>query len=100
MNQPKPQPFTRPTRLDDFPVGTCFSAGHLVETNASWRSATPKIDVERCTGCQLCYLLCPEGVVFKLKDSVGIDYDFCKGCGICARHCKAKAIQMIREGVR
>ena len=68
-----------------------------METLASWRTATPALDPARCTACLRCYLLCPDGAIFKQDGKVAIDYDFCKGCGICARTCKTKAITM-REG--
>ena len=94
MNRPKLQPFSRPKHIDSFPIGTCFDAGHLVDTNAGWRTETPELNPGLCTGCLLCYLLCPEGVIFQVDSQLAIDYDFCKGCGICAHECKAKAIVM------
>jgi pyruvate ferredoxin oxidoreductase delta subunit len=99
MNHPKVQPFTRPKHIDSLPQGTCFTAGHLVETCASWRTQTPHVNAERCTGCLQCYLLCPEGVMAAVGETVTIDYDFCKGCGICARACKRHAIKMSEGGV-
>jgi len=95
MSQPKTKKYEKPTHISGYPVGTCFEAGHLVETTASWRSLTPKFDETRCTGCLLCYLVCPEGVIYKANGVIAIDYDFCKGCGICALECKAKALRMI-----
>lgn len=101
---------------------TCFTAGHLVDTNAGWRSVRPVIDEAACTGCLQCYLYCPDGTVFKVErtpsaesartdrqdDSaasrrtasaiaVAIDYDFCKGCGICANVCRFGAIALVHE---
>ncbi|MEI6449632.1 MAG: FAD-dependent oxidoreductase [Actinomycetes bacterium] len=41
-----------------------------------------------CTGCDLCVIYCPEGV---LRHAEGCppeaDYDYCKGCGLCAAAC-------------
>ena len=97
MKRPVIQPPFRPKHITDFPCGTCDKAGHLVETLASWRTATPQIDATRCTGCLQCYLLCPDGAIFRQNGKVAIDFNFCKGCGICARTCKTGAIDM-REG--
>lgn len=101
---------------------TCFAAGHLVDTNAGWRSVRPVIDEAACTGCLQCYLHCPDGTIFKVArasnaegartgregdsvasrraasaDVVAVDYDFCKGCGICANVCRFKAVAMVHE---
>jgi pyruvate ferredoxin oxidoreductase delta subunit len=99
MSRPKVQPPFAPKHLADFPTGTCDVAAHLVETLASWRTATPRVDVNQCTGCLRCYLVCPEGTVSKIENNrVSIDYDFCKGCGICSHECKFDAITMIDGG--
>jgi 2-oxoacid:acceptor oxidoreductase delta subunit (pyruvate/2-ketoisovalerate family) len=88
--------------LSQYPTGTCDQAGLLVDTNASWRTLVPHLELDKCTGCLRCYLLCPEGVVNRHETQaglrVGIDLDFCKGCGVCAHECPAKAISMSLEG--
>ena len=86
-----------------FAKNTCFAAGHLVAKNAGWRNVRPVLDAAACTLCLQCYLYCPDGTIFKVRDAAGetvalaIDYDFCKGCGVCARACKFQAIEMIDE---
>ena len=73
-------------------------AGVVVETNASWRTERPILDQDACINCLLCYLVCPEGTIYKVAgDKLEIDYDFCKGCGICANECPKKAIVMVAE---
>ena len=72
-------------------------AGVVVETNASWRTERPILDKKACSNCLMCYLVCPEGTIYKAGDSLDIDYDFCKGCGICANECPKKAIVMVAE---
>ncbi len=86
-----------------FARSTCFQGGHLVSKNAGWRSLRPLVDQQACTGCFNCYLLCPDGTIYKQpgagsSSTVAIDYDFCKGCGICAKACPAHCIAMVEEG--
>ena len=64
------RPYVRPRSPEDYPTGPCFTAGHLVETNASWRSERPVLSVERCTGCLRCYLACPDGAVLRAGAAV------------------------------
>lgn len=97
MIKPSLRKFKRPEHISGYPTGPCYDAGHLVSVNAGWRTEKPQIDTEKCSGCHYCYLCCPEGVIYKDGDKIGIDFDFCKGCGICARVCKRKAILMVRE---
>lgn len=60
----------------------------------TWRTFRPVLDKERCTGCLLCWIFCPEACMTK---ELEIDYRFCKGCGICAEECPRKAITMVEE---
>ncbi len=63
-----------------------------------WRTYKPVIDEEKCNSCMLCWLYCPESVIYLEGEKVRIDYDYCKGCGICSRVCAKKAIEMVLEG--
>ncbi len=86
-----------PVLLSEIPDAPSYEAGFLVSKNAGWRSTRPVIDTEKCTGCLMCYLHCPEGVIYKAGGKVAVDYDFCKGCGICVRICRAGAIETEAE---
>lgn len=99
MNRPTIRPFSAPKSMDTIPFGSTFESGHLVEGNAGWRTFKPEVNQEECTLCLKCYMLCPDGVIFKENDQLVIDYDFCKGCGICANECKFKAITMVKEEI-
>ena len=69
-----------------------------------WRTQRPVVNYERCTGCYLCWLYCPENVIEMMpgkgprgQDVPVINYDYCKGCGICAVACPVNAIEMVDE---
>ncbi len=63
----------------------------------SWRTLKPVVILDKCDGCNICVLDCPEGCIKLIKRKAVIDYDYCKGCGICAKECPAKAIYMAKE---
>ena len=69
----------------------------LVSVNSGFRTEKPVCDRDKCNGCFLCYLYCPDGVIRKEGESVSIDYDYCKGCGICQKICRKNAIHMEKE---
>jgi NAD-dependent dihydropyrimidine dehydrogenase PreA subunit len=60
---------------------------------------TLKLDVEKCTGCGLCTIVCPHGA-FAVEDRKArvVDRDACMECGACARNCEFQAIS-VRAGV-
>jgi pyruvate ferredoxin oxidoreductase delta subunit len=60
-----------------------------------WRIFKPIVDSEKCIGCLLCWIYCPEPSIDQFNEKVKIDYDYCKGCGICAEECPVKAITMV-----
>jgi len=73
-------------------------AGNTAQTETgSWRTFKPVVDVEKCTGCGICWIFCPEPAIEGGKPAI-IDYKYCKGCGICANECPFKAIAMVPEG--
>ncbi len=90
-------------RPEEFARSTCFEGGYLTSVNAGWRSLRPLIDPVQCTLCLNCYMYCPDGTIFKVRDGEGvctalaIDYDFCKGCGVCAKVCPVPCIAMVDE---
>jgi len=51
-----------------------------------------------CTGCDLCFLLCPDLSLVKEKKGYNVRVDYCKGCSICATSCPRNVIEM-REGM-
>jgi len=65
----------------------------------TWRVQVPKFLHEKCTGCEMCELSCPEGSVFgSMKEKhFDVDLDYCKGCGVCAAACPVGDIIMALE---
>jgi len=59
------------------------------------KTSKPVIAIAKCTKCDLCWVLCPEGVIN--RHTMAIDYEYCTGCGVCAEECPLKAITMVRE---
>ena len=56
---------------------------------------TLKLDTEKCTGCQVCTIVCPHGV-FAMADKRAIlaDVGACMECGACALNCASGAITL------
>ena len=54
---------------------------------------TLSLDVEKCTGCATCTLVCPHGV-FAIADKRAtiVDRGACMECGACALNCATGAI--------
>jgi len=63
-----------------------------------WRAMRPVTDHEKCTGCGICWVYCPDASRAKQEDGkYDVVLDYCKGCGICADVCPVKCIQMVME---
>lgn len=97
MSRPKVNKDFQINSYKDLPTGTYADAFILTETMEGWRSERPVIDRETCLECNMCYLACPEGVIYEENGDIKIDYRFCKGCGICSKECIGKCIRMVKE---
>ncbi len=97
MDKPKLKKWQEPVNIKSYPMGSTCDSDHLTSINAGWRTYKPVIDHEKCIHCLRCFLVCPDGVIDKLKENLEIDYDYCKGCGICAYECPVKCIEMVKE---
>lgn len=60
---------------------------------------TLELDVEKCSGCLMCTMVCPHAVfVMEEKKAKIADRDACMECGACAQNCPENAIS-VRAGV-
>jgi pyruvate ferredoxin oxidoreductase gamma subunit len=73
-------------------------ANSVLRETSGWRTFRPVLMPEKCNGCWLCFVYCPDGVISMSKDDKPvIDYDHCKGCQICVRECPTDALVAERE---
>lgn len=82
--------------MNRLPPGLVADAGSSVANHTGgWRTEIPRFLGQTCTGCDICVMFCPEGVVFRVTPTLyAFDIDFCKGCGICAEECPVHDIVM------
>jgi ferredoxin len=60
---------------------------------------TLRYDADKCTGCQLCTMVCPHGVfVMEGNRAKLVDRGACMECGACQRNCAFGAIS-VESGV-
>jgi len=60
---------------------------------------TLRVFDDRCTGCGMCTVVCPHGVLVLENGSASVvDRDACMECGACARNCPVEAVT-VRAGV-
>jgi NAD-dependent dihydropyrimidine dehydrogenase PreA subunit len=60
---------------------------------------TLDLDPERCTGCGMCLIVCPHGVLRMDKGRATIgNRDACMECGACSRNCASEALS-VQAGV-
>jgi ferredoxin len=78
----------RPNRADDVLRG---ALAHM----------RPEIDPARCTGCDACARICPDGALAldgpPREAYLGIP-DRCSGCGLCVDICEAGALRLVSHG--
>ncbi len=53
------------------------------------------LDRDVCTGCGMCEMVCPHGVLtVEKKKAAVVDHDGCMECGACANNCPVGAIRV------
>jgi 2-oxoacid:acceptor oxidoreductase delta subunit (pyruvate/2-ketoisovalerate family) len=87
-------------RWQELPPGGITGPDAPRPRTGGWRTGLePRVDLDKCVNCLLCWLYCPDAAVL-VEDVTftGFDYDFCKGCELCAEMCPTEAIEMVPEG--
>lgn len=70
----------------------------LRQRTGHWRTFRPVLLPEKCNGCTLCFVYCPEAAIALTdRDRPRIDYEHCKGCLLCVEECPTKALVTERE---
>jgi ferredoxin len=57
----------------------------------------PKIDLDKCDGCEDCIEACPPEVISMVDGKAAIDESMCEECGECVAECPNDAIYLPRE---
>lgn len=79
-------------------IGGITEAGKSKKNKTgSWRYFFPFVDKEKCNGCGICEMYCPDSCISIEDDIAVISEVYCKGCGICAYECRRKAVNMKLE---
>jgi pyruvate ferredoxin oxidoreductase delta subunit len=81
------------------PLGIVTRPGSSLRNKTGpWGILCPEFDWSKCTGCNTCESICPEGCIRHLeKKQYQADYEYCKGSGMCAAACSFSAITMKEE---
>lgn len=58
-----------------------------------------KVTEEKCTGCKICIISCPDSNVIAYCETkkVKIDAGRCKGCGLCVSVCPKDALTVSQD---
>ncbi len=50
-----------------------------------------------CTGCETCFIVCPDMAIHHEDGGYRVAVEHCKGCGLCVEECPRGALQMVSE---
>ncbi len=59
-----------------------------------WSYFIPVVDKDKCNGCGICELFCPDSCIEIDHKLCIVNGYYCKGCRICSRECPQDAITM------
>jgi 2-oxoacid:acceptor oxidoreductase delta subunit (pyruvate/2-ketoisovalerate family) len=69
----------------------------LKNKTGSWRTRRPIIIQKKCVKCGICWEVCPDNAINKIKEQFKVDKKYCKGCLICVTECPYNAIRVVDE---
>ena len=65
----------------------------------SYKSNTLEYDPAKCTGCGMCWVVCPHAVFAENRGKAElVRYEACMECGACRMNCPSNAI-VVQSGV-
>jgi len=64
----------------------------------SGHKAVAVIDSEKCTGCGICFSVCPTGAI-EVNQQAIVNEEACNGCAACVSECPNEAIIIARKKV-
>ncbi len=85
------------TTVEDLPLTAISFMTTEANETGEWRSQRPRIDLEKCNRCGICWMYCPDNAIGPQGDSYRVAYAYCKGCGVCANECPKGAILLSVE---
>ncbi len=92
LHQPTYEPPTKGT------ARIAAAGNSVLRETGGWRTFRPVLIPDKCNGCWLCFVYCPDGVItMNQEDRPVVDYDHCKGCQICVHECPTHALIAERE---
>ncbi len=58
----------------------------------------PTIDSSKCTGCEICIILCPNDVLELIDEVAAVTQpEACTYSGLCQEHCPTEAVHLVYE---
>lgn len=90
---------TTPSRSRRSGLRTLLARPAMNSGETPLQLVAPQIDTQKCTGCDLCIRVCPEGSLTLLKAQdeqlcYAVKPSSCTGCGLCVDVCETGAIEL------
>jgi NAD-dependent dihydropyrimidine dehydrogenase PreA subunit len=73
-------------------AATLPASARLPKAPAARYPWAPRIDATRCTGCDACARICPNGAILATERAYLTDPAACSGCGLCRDVCDQAAV--------
>lgn len=78
-----------------------YPKAQSVGATGDWAVNQPVIDYHKCTKCNICVMVCPEGAITLDQEDEQhfpvIDYQVCKGCNVCRHECGPSAMNQEKK---